>query len=46
MNNSLLSETKENDGMADILARIFAYIAIPSATLIIAVALWTIFVKN
>lgn len=46
MNKSLFSETKENDDMTDILGRIFAYIAVSSAALIVAVALWTIFVKN
>jgi len=46
MNKSIFSETKENDDMTGILTRIFAYISVPSAALIVAVALWTIFVKN
>ncbi|MBN1473476.1 MAG: hypothetical protein JW914_02570 [Syntrophaceae bacterium] len=46
MNKSLFSETNENDDVIDILTRIFAYISVSSAVLIVAVALWTIFVKN
>ncbi len=45
-NKSLLSETRENDDMTDILGRILAYIAVSSAALIVAVALWTIFTRN
>jgi len=46
MNKSRLSETRENDDMTDILGRILAYIAVSSAALIVAVALWTIFTRN
>ncbi len=45
MNKSLFSETKENDDVIDILTRIFAYISVSSAALIVAVVLWMIFVK-
>lgn len=46
MNKSIFSETNENDDVTDILTRIFAYFSVSSAALIVAVALWTIFVKN
>ena len=46
MNKSIFSETKENDDVTDILTRMFAYISVSSAALIVAVAIWTIFVKN
>ncbi len=46
MNKRLFSETNENDDVIDILTRIFAYISVSSAALIVAVALWMIFVKN
>ena len=46
MNKSLFSETNENDDVIDILTSIFAYISVPSAVLIVFVALWTIFVIN
>ncbi len=46
MNKSVFSETNENDDPIDILTRFFAYISVPSAALVVAVAVWTIFVKN
>jgi hypothetical protein len=46
MNKSLFSETRNDDEVIDILGRILAYIAVSSAVLIVAVALWTIFAKN
>jgi len=46
MNKSLFSKTKNDDEVIDIIARIFTYMAIPSAGLIILIALWTIFFKS
>lgn len=46
MNKSLLNETKNGDEVMDIITRVFLYITIPSAVLIILIALWTVLLKN
>ncbi len=44
MNKSMLREIKEDEDVTDIIAKFFAFIAIPSALFIIVFSLWTIFV--
>jgi hypothetical protein len=43
MSKSMLREIKENEDVTDIVAKCFAFIAIPSALFIVIFALWTIF---
>jgi len=43
MSKSMLRQIKEDDDVTDIIAKFFAFIAIPAALFIIIFALWTIF---
>ncbi|MEE9911592.1 MAG: hypothetical protein K4571_07695 [Deltaproteobacteria bacterium] len=43
MIKSMFREIREDEDVTDIIARFFAFIAIPAALFVIAVALWTIF---
>lgn len=44
MSKSMFREIKDGEDVTDIVARLFAFMAIPAAMFVIAVALWTIFV--
>lgn len=44
MIKSMFREIKDDEDVTDIIAKFFAFIAIPAAMFVIAVALWTIFV--
>jgi len=44
MSKSMLREIKEDEDVTDIVAKCFAFIAIPAALFVIVFALWTIFV--
>ena len=46
MSKSMLREIKEDEDVTDIVAKFFAFIAIPAALFVIAFALWTIFVTQ
>ena len=45
MIKSMFREIREDEDVTDIVAKIFAFIAIPAAVFVIAVALWTVFVS-
>ena len=42
MSKSMFREIKDGEDVTDIIAKLFAFIAIPAAVFVIAVALWTI----
>jgi len=44
MIKSMFREIKDDEDVTDIVAKFFAFMAIPAAIFVIAVALWTIFV--
>jgi len=46
MSKSMLREIKEDEDVTDIVAKCFAFIAIPAAVFVIVFALWTIFVTQ
>ncbi len=43
MNKSMFREIKDGEDVTDIVARTVAFMAIPAAVFLIAIALWTIF---
>ncbi len=43
MNRSMFREIKDGEDVTDIIAKFFAFIAIPAAVFVIVFALWTIF---
>lgn len=43
MRKSMFREIKDGEDVTDIVARIIAFMAIPAAVVMIAIALWTIF---
>jgi hypothetical protein len=43
MNKSMFREIKDGEDVTDIVAKIIAFMAIPVAVVMIAIALWTIF---
>jgi len=44
MIKNMFREIKHEEDVTDIIAKLFAFMAIPAAMFVIAVALWTIFV--
>jgi hypothetical protein len=42
MIKKMICEIRDNEDVTDIIARFFAFIAIPAALFVIAVAIWTI----
>jgi hypothetical protein len=44
MEKSMFRKIKNGEDVTDVIAKIFAFLAIPSALFIIAIALWTIFI--
>lgn len=43
MNKSMFRAIKEDEDVTDIIAKFFAFLAIPATVFVIAFALWTIF---
>jgi hypothetical protein len=43
MNRSMFREIKDDEDVTDIIAKFFAFMAIPAAVFVIVFALWTIF---
>lgn len=43
MNRSMFREIKDGEDVTDIIAKFFAFTAIPAAVFVIVFALWTIF---
>lgn len=43
MIKSMFREIKDDEDVTDIIAKFFAFMAIPAAVFVIAVAIWTIF---
>jgi hypothetical protein len=43
MNKSMFREIKDDEDVTDIIAKFFAFLAIPATVFVIVVALWTIF---
>jgi len=43
MIKNMLHEMRDDEDVTDVIAKFFAFIAIPAALFVIAVALWTIF---
>ncbi len=46
MIKSMFREVKEDEDVTDIIAKFFAFTAIPAALFVIIFAIWTIFMKS